>query len=123
MNVIQTVLDRRDIATESALIMFIRFLGSAIFLEVAESIFLSRLTTELTNLRSLSDGAVRSRGVIEQRTLITGNDLTVLLSDHNIVIVAVFTLVVGMTGAAVFASLFVECEGSKSRAAEKQQDF
>jgi MFS family permease len=121
MNVIQAVLGRQDIATGSALIMFMRFLGSAIFLQVAESIFLRRLTSELTNVPAITAGAVRNAGVTELRTLAVGDDLRTLISDYNISITTVFYLVAGTTGLTVFGSLFVEWRSLKSRASESIQ--
>jgi hypothetical protein len=59
MNVMQTVLDRSDIATGAAIVMFARF---AVFLPVAQNVFISRLISTLTNLPDINPVAVENGG-------------------------------------------------------------
>ena len=118
MNVVQTVLDRSDIATGSAIIMFLRFLGSAIFLPVAENVFLSRLISALTNLEDISPHAVLNGGATELRHLASGDDLKTLLSDYNVAIVDVFYMVVATSGLTMIGSLLTEWRSLKARAVQ-----
>ncbi|KAI1453331.1 putative efflux pump antibiotic resistance protein [Annulohypoxylon moriforme] len=119
LNVAQTVLERPDIATGSALVMFTRFLGSAIFLPVGQSIFLNSLVSKLTNLPGISPAAVTSGGATELRSLASGDDLATLLSDYNSALVDVFYMMVATACLTIFGSVFVEWRSLKARAKEQ----
>lgn len=117
LNVIQTVLDRPDIAIGSALVMFIRFLGSAIFLPVAQNIFLSGLVSRVgSNIQSVDPSEVANAGATDLKTLVPASDLKTLLSDYNDAIMVVFYLVAGTAAATAFGSAFVEWRSLKARA-------
>lgn len=122
LNVAQTVLDRSDIATGSALVMFVRFLGSAVFLPVAQNIFINSLVSNLTNLPGISADAVTRGGATELRGLVSGDDLNTLLSDYSAAIVKVFYMVAATGALTVFGSLLVEWRSLKARAAEQAKE-
>lgn len=119
LNVVQTVLERPDIATGSALIMFTRFLGSAVFLPVAQNIFLNNLVPKLSVLPGISPSAVLNGGATQLRNLASGDDLTALLSDYNAAIVDVFYMVIATCAVTIFGSVFVEWRSLKARAKEQ----
>jgi predicted MFS family arabinose efflux permease len=119
LNVVQTVLERSDISTGSAIVMFTRFLGSAIFLPVAENIFINRLISRLTNLPGINPHAVLNGGATELRNLATGDDLNTLLSDYNGAIIDVLYMVVATCSITIFGSIFVEWRSLKQRADEQ----
>jgi predicted MFS family arabinose efflux permease len=119
LNVVQTVLERSDIATGSALIMFMRFLGSAVFLPVAQNIFINGLVSKLDNLPGITPGAVTNSGATDLRNLVSGVDLQTLLSDYNAAIVNVFYMVTATTAVTVFGSVLVEWRSLKARAQEQ----
>ena len=119
LNVVQTVLGRSDIATGSALVMFVRFLGPAIFLPVAQNIFINQLISKLTNIPGISPKAVMDAGATDIKNLATGDDLDRLISDYNDSIVRVFYIVVATCGATIFGSVLVEWRSLKGRAAEQ----
>lgn len=119
INVVQTILDKSDIATGSAVVLFARFLGSSIFLPVAQNVFLKRLLANLTNLPGISPKAVINGGATELRNLAGGKDLTILLSDYNTAIVDVFYMNLATSILTIFGSLLVEWRSLKA-ASEKQ---
>ena len=119
MTVVQTVLDRADIATGSAFIMFVRFLGGAIFLPIAQNILLSGLISKLTNLPGINPGTVINAGATELRGLASGADLDVLVSDYNAAVVDVFYMVVATSALTIFGTVFVEWRSLKARAREQ----
>jgi MFS family permease len=119
LNAAQTILDRSDIATGSAIIMFFRFIGTAIFLPVAQNLFLSRLISKLDNLPDISPQAVTDGGATSLRHLASGNDLNTLLSDYDSAIVDVFYIAVAMAALTVFGSLLVEWRSLKATAAKQ----
>ncbi|KIX93153.1 uncharacterized protein Z520_11210 [Fonsecaea multimorphosa CBS 102226] len=121
-NVVQTILDKSDIATGSAVIMFVRFLGSAIFVPVAENIFLNRLVSKVTtNLPGVDPSAVTKAGATNLRNLLAagGRDLRVLLADYNDAIVDVFYLITATCAVTILGSVFVEWRSLKVRAGEQ----
>ncbi|KAI0137072.1 major facilitator superfamily domain-containing protein [Xylariales sp. AK1849] len=119
LNVVQTVLERSDIATGSAVIGFARFLGSAIFLPVAQNIFLNSLVSNLTNLPTISPSAVTGGGATELRNLASGDNLRTLLSDYNAALILVFYMVAATCAITLFGSIFVEWHSLKARAKEQ----
>ncbi|KAI1402964.1 major facilitator superfamily domain-containing protein [Hypoxylon fuscum] len=119
LNVVSTVLEKSDIATGSAVVMFTRFLGSAIFLPVAQTIFLNSLVSRLINLPGVSPGAVSGGGATELRNLVSGDDLTVLLADYNEAIIDVFYMVIATCAITMFGSIFVEWRSLKARSEER----
>ncbi|KFZ16522.1 hypothetical protein V502_05064 [Pseudogymnoascus sp. VKM F-4520 (FW-2644)] len=119
MNVVQTVLDRSDIATGTAIVTFVRFLGPAIFLPVAQNVFLGQLISKLANIPGISPKTVLDGGATDIKNLATGDDLDRLISDYNDSIVSVFYIVVATCGVTIFGSLLVEWRSLKARAAEQ----
>lgn len=110
LNVVQTVLTRADISTGAALIMFIRFLGSAIFLPVAENVFINKLVTEATkNLPKISPSKILEAGATDLRKIVsTDAELQILLVDYNSAIMATFYIVVATSALTIFGSVLVE---------------
>jgi hypothetical protein len=97
--------------------MFMRFLGSAVFLPVAENVFLNQLISNLSSLPDIHSQAVLDGGATENRQLASGDDLKTLLSDYNIAIVDVFYMVVATSALTIFRSVLVEWRSLKARAA------
>ncbi|KAH8646121.1 major facilitator superfamily domain-containing protein [Xylariales sp. PMI_506] len=120
LNVAQTVLERADISTGTSLIMFTRFLGSSIFLPVAESVFLNSLVSKLSNLPGINASDVSSGGATELRSLASGDNLNTLLSDYNAALVNVFYVVVATSSVTILGSVLVEWRSLKARAQEQE---
>ena len=120
LTVVQTVLSRSDIATGSALVMFMRFLGSAIFLPVAQNIFINGLVSKLTNLPGISPSAITGGGATDLRNLASGSDLDTLLADYNTAIVHVFYMVAAISAVTMFGSVLVEWRSLKVIAKEQE---
>jgi MFS family permease len=107
LNVVQTVLGRADIAVGSAVIVFLRFLGSSIALPIAQCVFLTRLVANLAaNLPSVNPEEVVKGGVTDLRRLVAPTQLPVLLHDYNDAIINVFYIVVA-TSSLMAVSCFV----------------
>jgi predicted MFS family arabinose efflux permease len=121
MLVVQTVLDRADVSTGTAIIMFVRFLGSVIFLAVAQSVFLGKLVKDLTsNLPDIDTQAIVNGGATELRNLAPSpQDLVILLEDYNDAIINVFYLALAMTCLTIIGALSLEWKNLKERAAEQ----
>lgn len=115
LNVVQTVLDRADIATGAALVAFLRFLGSAVCLPIAQNVFLNRLVADLSNLPSVHPEDVIKGGLTELRHLVPAEDLPVLLRDYNGAVVHVFYIVVVTSCLTAISSLLVEWKTVKPK--------
>ena len=115
MTVVQTILGSADIATGVALVTFVRFLASAIFLPVAENIFLNTLVNTLTNLPGVEAKAVTDAGATELRHLVSGDDLETLLSDYNEAFRNVTLMVVATSALTTLGSVFVEWRSVKAK--------
>ncbi|KPM38176.1 hypothetical protein AK830_g8402 [Neonectria ditissima] len=122
LNVVQTVLARSDISTGSALVTFVRFLASAIFLPVAENIFLNTLVKKLTNLPGIDPKAVTSGGATDLRDLVSGDDLDMLLTDYNLAIRNVMFMVTAASAATILGSVFVEWRSLKTEAKKQASE-
>ncbi|KAH8734144.1 major facilitator superfamily domain-containing protein [Ilyonectria robusta] len=120
MNVVQTILDRADIATGSALVTFVRFLASAVFLPVAQNIFLNTLVKKLTNLPGIDPKTVTGGGATELRSLVSSDDLKTLLADYNVAIRNVSFLAIATCAITILGSVFVEWHNLKDH--EKEQE-
>jgi hypothetical protein len=120
MLVVQTVCDRADVSAATAVVMFIRFLGSSVFLAVAQSVFLSKLVKALTsNLPDINANAVANGGATELRSLApNAQDLTILLQDYNSAIINVFYITVATSCLTIIGALSLEWKSLKKRAAE-----
>ena len=119
MNVLQTVLARTDVSTGTAIVFFMRFLGAAIFVPVAENIFLNQLIKKVKNLPGISADAITKGGATSLRNLASGADLDVLLNDYNDALMDVFYLLVATSAATILGSVFVEWKSLKQAAEEE----
>lgn len=123
LNVVQTVLERSDIAPGSAVVGFSRFLGSAISLAIAESVFLNGLISKLGNLSNITPDAVIGGGATELKNLVSEANLPVLLDDYNAAIIGVFHLVIGTAVATMLGTVWVEWRSLKSRAKQQASEL
>lgn len=121
MNVVQTVLERPDIAVGSAVVMFVRFLGSAVFIPIAQNIFLQDLISKLTALPGIDAEKIVKGGATELRSLVSGHELEQLLTYYNASIVKVFYIVVGTCAVTIFASVCVEWRSLKAKAKDEAE--
>lgn len=119
--VIQTILDKSDVATGTAVMMFFRFLGSAVFLPVAQSIFLNSLVSGLTDLPEIDPSRVTGSGVTNLRSLASGRELATLLSDYNDALVSVLYMVAAACAVCAFGAVLVEWRSLKDRSAEQEK--
>lgn len=121
MNVVQTVLERSDIAVGSAVVMFVRFLGSAVFIPIAQNVFLQDLISELTALLGVDAEKIVKGGATELRSLVSGQELEQLLTYYNASIVKVFYIVAGTCAVTIFASVCVEWRSLQAKAKDEAE--
>jgi hypothetical protein len=114
MNVCQAMLDKMDISAGVALVTFVRFVASAIFLPVGENIFLNTLVEKLTkNLPNIDPDSVTSGGATELRDLVSGDDLGILIDDYNLAIRNISYMTIVVCALTIFGSVFIEWRSLK----------
>lgn len=117
LNVVQTILDRPDIATGSALVMFLRFLGSSIFLPVAQNLFISGLSSRVShNIPNVDPNQIANAGATDIKDLVPASYLPTLLIDYNDAIMVLFYMMAGTSAATVFGCIPIEWRSLKARA-------
>lgn len=121
MNVVQTVLPRQDVSTGTAIIFFVRFMGPSIFVPVANNIFVTQLTKKLVNLPGISASSIANGGATAIRSLVSPDELGVLLLDYNNALKSVFYMATAMCAVTILGSVFVEWKSLKKVAAEQAQ--
>ena len=114
LTVAQSVLSRADIASGTSLMIFGRFVGAAIMLPVAQTVFLNSLISKLDPNLHVSAASVTGGGATELRKLVSSSDLKTLLVDYNDALVNVFYLIVAACCLTIFGSLCVEWKSLKS---------
>ncbi|KAF2123214.1 major facilitator superfamily domain-containing protein [Lophiotrema nucula] len=115
LTVVQTVLARPDVAQGSALIMFTRFLGSAIFLPVAQTVFINGLVKKASNISGIDPNAITHAGATELRNMASGNELKLLLGDYNDALVDVFYMVTATSCMSIIGCIFIEWKSMRTK--------
>jgi MFS family permease len=114
LTMVQTILTKRDVAVGSSVMMFFRFLGSAIFLPVGQNIFITGLVDELAGLPNIDPKTVIDAGATDLRKLLAGDELQALLYGYNAALAKVFYAVAATAAVTILGSILVEWRSLKS---------
>ncbi|KAG7286456.1 hypothetical protein NEMBOFW57_008767 [Staphylotrichum longicolle] len=105
---VQASLNHADIAMGNSIVMFAQSLGTAILLAVSDTLFEGGLESELPKHAPLVDSsAVMAAGATHFRDIVSAQDLPGVLVAYSLAIDRVFYLAAGISGLAVFTSLFL----------------
>ncbi|GAB1316134.1 Efflux pump afoB [Madurella fahalii] len=105
---VQAVLAPADLAVGVSIVVFAQSLGNAIALAVSDAIFEGSLEAELRNRVPQADSAaIITAGATHFRSVVNEWDLPGVLMAYSIAIGRIFYLGAGVTGLAVFTSLFL----------------
>ncbi|KAH8753524.1 efflux pump antibiotic resistance protein [Diaporthe sp. PMI_573] len=116
---VQTMLPVKDTSTGIAIIYFAQNFGPAVFLAIAQTIFLNRLSVNLTVLvPGLSPNAVNNMGLTELRTLVGQDELGKALGILDKSLMQTWYLAVGLTCVTIIGSITMEWGSVK----DKKQD-
>lgn len=92
----------------NSIVMFAQSLGTAILLAVSDTLFEGGLESELPKHAPLVDSsAVMAAGATHFRDIVSSQDLPGVLVAYSLAIDRVFYLAAGISGLAVFTSLFL----------------
>lgn len=88
--------------------VFVQSLGIAVVLAVSDTIFENSLASELRKRAPQADAAaIIAAGATHFRGLVSARDLPGVLAAYSLAVGRVFYLAAGVTGLAVFTSLFL----------------
>lgn len=109
----QTTLERKDVATGVALMMFAQSIGGAVFLSVGQSALNNTLAASLSDLPGFNAKALASQGATEVRRLVQPEYLRQVLQAYNDSVVKVFYIAVAAACFSVFGSAAMEWRSVK----------
>lgn len=116
---VQTMLPVKDASTGIAIIYFAQNFGPAVFLAIAQTIFLNRLSVNLTELvPGLSPNAVNNMGLTELRMLVGQDELGKALNILDKSLMQTWYMAVGLTCVTIIGSIAMEWGSVK----DKKQD-
>lgn len=106
---VQTVLSRGDIPVGITILGFAQFFGGTVFITVCQSVLSSTLKSQLAgSILNLNPAALSSTGATDLTSLVTKDQLPLLLAAYNIAIDNVFYIALAMSCVSFVASFFVE---------------
>ncbi|ROW02480.1 hypothetical protein VMCG_06085 [Cytospora schulzeri] len=116
---VQTVLPEKDASMGLAVIIFAQNFGPAVFIAIAQTIFLNRLSDNLKVLvPGLSPGALNDIGLTDLKLLVGEDKLERALGIFDKSLTQTWYLAVGLTCATMVGSLAMEWRSVK----EKKKD-
>lgn len=109
----QAVLPRADISIGTALMFFAQQLGGAIFVSVAQNIFINDLVKNLGSIPGLDPGIIAKAGATDLRSLVPLQYLTVVLAGYNKAITKTFVLSIALGATSILGALCIEWKNIK----------
>ena len=115
---VQTVLPLEQVSIGTAAVVASQSFGGAIFISVANTIFQRTLLGHIENsplLSGLDTTTLTSTGITEFRSMVTSEQLKVLLGFYNISLRNVFITCIPLVGLAFLTSLGLEWKSVKAK--------
>jgi MFS family permease len=110
----QTVLSNAEAGIGISLVTFFQFLGSAIFLAIAQTVFSNKLASELAEHAPEVDApALMHLGTAAVRGFVTEEQLPAVLAAYNKAITSTFYVAAGASTCGFFAALLSEWRSVK----------
>jgi len=109
----QTVLQRKDIAIGSALMMFAAQISGAIFVPIGESVFENNLLKHLNGIPGVDGSVVLNTGATEIRYVVPQEALGAVLGAYNTALTRVFLVAAVMAAVGVLPALAMEWRSFK----------
>lgn len=105
----QSVLDAGDISVGMAFMTFSQDIGEAVFISVAQAVFLNRLTASLRETVPLLDpAAVVHLGATSLEGKLPSNDIPGVMLSYNSAVTSAFYLAVALAGLMVVAAILIK---------------
>lgn len=105
----QTVLSVGDLSAGMALMTFSQDLGEAVFISIAQAIFLNRLTSSIqVTVPDLDPASVIHLGATNLKGKIPAHDVAAVALSYDLAIRATFYLAVSLAGVLLISALLVQ---------------
>ncbi|KAJ6127766.1 hypothetical protein N7471_008983 [Penicillium samsonianum] len=119
----QAVLPFNDVATGTAVVVFLQILGGSIFVSVAQNQFTTKLVSNLLalDIPGLSPQGIVSAGATGLRDLVSAEDLPRVLVAYNDAIVSALMVGVIVGAISIFGALGVEWKSVKQPEGEGEE--
>lgn len=117
----QTVLEKKDIAIGSALMMFAAQISGAIFVPVGQTVFENHLLKGLNGIEGVDGNAVLNTGATEIRQLVPQESLGAVLGAYNNALMKVFLVAVIMAAIGLLPALGMEWKSVKKDKLKKAE--
>ena len=112
----QTVLAQKDVPIGIACIQFAQYLGPAIFITVAQTLFEGRLTSDLAKFAPGVDAhALENMGLSDLKNLVGDRNIVDVLLGYDKAITQTFYLPLALSCVGVFGSLGMEWRSIKKK--------
>jgi EmrB/QacA subfamily drug resistance transporter len=120
----QTVLSKADVPTGASLIFFSQTLGGAIFVSVANNLFLTKLANGImdANISGLSAKIVTSVGATDLRKFVPADALPEVLRVYNSAIRNAFYVGVGLSSVLIVGAMLMEWKSIKQQTPPKKTE-
>lgn len=122
LTVVQSVLAKTDVAQGSSFVMFIRFMGSSIFVPVAQTVFINSLVSKSSNVPGIDPHTIANTGATDLINLASGDNLRTLLWDYNESLMNVFYMFTGICCASFIGSVMVRWRKLPTQEVEEGKD-
>ena len=105
----QTVLNMNDISVGMAIMTFSQDIGEAVFISIAQAIFLNRLTSSLEKAVPLLDPTtIINLGATSLQGKIPEQDLPGVIASYNVGVKSTFQLAVALAGSMLVAGMLIK---------------
>lgn len=112
----QTVLAQKDVPIGIACVQFAQYLGPAIFITVAQTLFAGRLTSDLASFApGVDPRALESIGLSDLKDLVGSRNIADVLLGYDKAIIQTFYLPLALSCVGVFGSLGMEWRSIKKK--------
>lgn len=118
MNAAQTVLGKQDLSIGASLMFFVRLLGGAIFISVAENLFTNQLISNLSKISGLNSAIIANAGALNIRAAVSAEDLPQVLIGYNNAVRSAFYVSLALSCMTIFGALAMEWRSVKKGGAK-----
>jgi hypothetical protein len=111
----QTVLSKQDVTIGSALMMFGQQISGAVFVSIAQTVFINRLISDLSHVAGLDPLGVVNTGATELSAGVPPGLLNFVLLAYNSALTGPFTVAVTMASLTILPALSMEWKSVKEK--------
>jgi hypothetical protein len=111
---VQTVLQRRDVATGASLVFFFQGMGGALFSSIGNNIFDNKLKQGLQNIPGLNAEIITNIGATNLKRVVSPQQLPSVLVAYNAALMQAFYVAAGVAAMSTIGAAAVEWKSIKA---------